>query len=549
MYRSTGLLCPKQRPAPNPRSDLGKLSPIDDVISESLHVPLQRFANTRHRWTFEERAVLCVLYRWFVSADLVEEQTISPRDISKVFLEYLNEDPYYRGRPLRMSYQAVRSQLYEICAEGENSQAWCAVFSKPDFLDECGQWEATRKDLVAIAESIGINLVRRTADIAASILSGTGTLKKRLRNKPRPERSDTPESYMTWLEDESEIEIRTSSKRRRLQLITPPTSPESGRLSRLQKPELFSYHPATFHTPTRSDILRAKWAGLVGWRFFDDDSYGFNSPNGFLAGYFIHNKNHDLEFPDTQTELFQKTVYTHLLPEPKPSAWISVWKNMLPSLHRCLRSAKNANIAFIDLDYIGRCQQGLHHAQDAIAKTAMYGRELKSGYKYRYNGKGEFIVWREIKKEAILTTVSREALDSYLALHTDLQNILRLDSVRECDNARAWYKLISQDQAPLDSTTGEHIGNFLAFTGLPRSFLDVFAVKMACNWRLQQQNVDHGVELYLNGVRAGFAAYKMETGHNHTAQSRQESDEAADTFMERRKRIEFTLGNVGRGLA
>ena len=545
MYRSTGLWFSKQRPAPNPVSDLGKLCPIDDVISEPPHVPLQRFANARHKWTFEERAILCVLYRWFVSADLVEEQTLSTRDLAKVFHDYLNEDPYYRGRPLRMSYQAVRSQLYEICAEGENHQAWREIFVKTSFLDEFGRWEATRQDLMAGAKLVGVSLLRRTVDFEVPKLSEASTTRKRLHHK----RLDTPESYVTWFDDESEVEVLTSSKSRSAQLITPPITPEARRLNRPQQPKPLLCHPAPWETAIQDYALRPKGVGLVGWRFFDDDSNGLNSRHGFLAGRFVHDNDQFLELPCPNTEDFRQTVTTHLLPEAKPSPWISVWKKMLPSLHRCLRSTKNAHIAFIDVDYIRRHQQGLYHAKDAIKQTKIYGRMLDAGYKYRYNGSGEFIVWRKIDREAILTTISREVLDKYLASHPDLRDILRLDGVRKCENARAWYKLINQAQEPLNAVTGELVGHFLAFTGLPQNYLDVFAVKMAYTWKFQQRNVDHGIESYLNGVRAGFATYKMETGNDHAVQPKQELDEAVDTFMERRKRIEFTLGNVGRGLA
>ena len=545
MRRFAGLSCKIQRLST--ASDGVRLSDNPDPASKHLHPPLQRFSKPRHSWTYEDRVVLCILYRWFVSADLVEEQTLSSRDMGKVWREYVKDYPCHNGRLLEISDAAIQTQLYHICVEAENNQAWCEVFVRTSFLDEHRRWQATRQDLEACASLIGVNLLPRTVDSGTPKLSEGSTPRRRLHSKYQTVRSETPESYVTWSNDDSEIEEFNASNSRFVQLITPPISPETGGVNRSQQPEPFLYHPPSITTAIQEDYnLRPKGVGLVGWRFFDDDSNGLNSSNGFLAGRFIHD-DHDLEPPHPNTEDFRQTVVTHLLPEPRPSPWISVWKNMLPSLHRCLRSTRNAHIAFINVDYIRTHQQGLYHAKDAIKQTTMYGQMLDAGYRYRYNGKGEFVVWRKINREAILTTISREMLDDYLVSHPDLRDVLRLEGVRKCESASAWYKLIDRDQEPLNAVTGALIGHFLAFTGLPRNYLDAFAAKMAYTWRFQQRNIGDGIAFYLNGVRAGFAAYEMEIGNNCTAQPTQELDEAVDAFMERRKRIEFTLGITGRG--
>ena len=84
--------------------------------------------------------------------------------MARIIRDYVKNSTCHRGRLFEMPDRAIRAQLYDILVEIENNQAWSEVFSKPDFLDDVGHWEATRQDRGADANPTGIDLGKRTVD-------------------------------------------------------------------------------------------------------------------------------------------------------------------------------------------------------------------------------------------------------------------------------------------------------------------------------------------------------------------------------------------------
>jgi hypothetical protein len=312
-----------------------------------------------HLWTIEEQAILCVLERWLISEKPVGQRLLSFRDIRRTFSAYFADTVRFHGEADEITNNAVAAQIYEIKKEREQNVAWREVFLETDFLDPLNEWAATKHELVATASLIGIVLLKRPfedkAIVFKEILSPGGAKRKRVHQ------------FRPWTNDEKPPGIYkrctfygllTPGTPKRAKLDNNDTSPlarkggkASGTLALPQTwpftapPESAIGDSGSLHVPQRFLPTpeasprkgRVKWAkrGIrrlndqndILFRYWDSNSQGINTPDGFLAGAYI---GRDLDsslptVPNLLSEEFLIPAEPHLLRKHEATPFISVY--------------------------------------------------------------------------------------------------------------------------------------------------------------------------------------------------------------------------------
>ena len=129
----------------------------------------------------------------------------------------------------------------------------------------------------------------------------------------------------------------------------------------------------------------------------------------------------------------------------------------------------------------------------------------------------------------------------------------RLDSIERSLGASEYRRLLRQSQLPLSRASGKIVGDFLAFTGLPQSFVDFAALKIARSWYFLGLRNSQRRGAYLRGVYAGYS-FAVETRDDifqirrtfiQSITASLEARETHDTFQARRAFIESTMASSG----
>lgn len=319
--------------------------------------PLPR--HSVHRWTIEEQAILCAMDRWLVSETPVGQRLLSYRDMRRTFCAYFADTIRFQGETREMTNNSIAAQLYEIKNEREHNVAWTEVFLNTDFSDPLNEWAVTRDDLIATASLIGIVLLRRPFEDKAAVFKETsspaGTKRKRVHQ------------YRPWTNDEEPTGTHsmgtthglvTPGTPKRVKLNNNDTSPlarkgrkASGTLALPQMwpftapPESAIGDSGSLHVPQRflptpeasprrgrvkgakRGIRRVNDQNDLLFRYWDSNSQGINTPDGFVAGAYSER---DLgrsipTVPSLLSEEYLIPAEPHLLRKHEATPFISVY--------------------------------------------------------------------------------------------------------------------------------------------------------------------------------------------------------------------------------
>lgn len=297
--------------------------------------------------------------RWLISETPVGQRLLSYRDMRRTFCAYFADTIRFQGETREMTNNSIAAQLYEIKNERERNVAWTEVFLKTDFSDPLNEWAVTRDDLIATASLIGIVLLKKPFEDKAAVFkeasSPAGTKRKRVHQ------------YRPWTNDEEPAGIYSmgttyglltpgTSKRVKLDIhdLSPlvrkgvkasrkSTSPQMRQFTapqgsaaeysgKLAEPRLFPPTPEA--SPRRGPV---KWAkrGIrrvsdqndMLFRYWDSNSQGINTPDGFLAGAYSER---DLgssipTVPSLLSEVYLVPAEPHLLRKHEATPFISVY--------------------------------------------------------------------------------------------------------------------------------------------------------------------------------------------------------------------------------
>ena len=463
--------------------------------------------------------MLCVLDRWFVSKDCGHEQKLSVRDMARIFRTYFQDTIKVQGRPHDISDLAVSAQLREISEKGLMHEAWQEVFLNTEFSGIDSDWAVTKQELLDTASSIGITLELKSSEDRDSILAKAAygvSPRKRRRQEHKPARYSSDESEQS---DQMMGDNLPKTPHHRCSTIsslkTPPITP-GNTANGLNTPPAT---PSTTRISTVSNIESSSAVnisefgepgyGTIGYRFWDDRSQGFNTPGTFRAGALINlSLDEILVHPaDFNSESFQQSAHIHLTRVQEPTNFVSVWRRLLPALHRGLRSNANANIAFIDLSHINANQplgRRLFSATDVLKKLRANN---KLPPRFKYNGCVEWLVYNYIEDLAIVASFSIAALRVYLQARPELEKFLRLEGVERAKSSVSYNRYIEKTALPLNPAAGCSIGHFLAFTGLPRRYLENVALDIARVWRFRDRKIESQTQSYLEKVHTGYLEF------------------------------------------
>lgn len=167
-------------------------------------------------------------------------------------------------------------------------------------------------------------------------------------------------------------------------------------------------------------------------RFWDAQSFGTNSPNGFEAARFQWTNSRPP--PPTSIELRIEDVENHVADYPIASPFVSVSNNLLWVLRKALKETSkrkgDSKITLIDADVITASQHitRVFHLPPYFAELRKH--KVFNDGKWRYGGIHEYMVWREIPQEAIIATFKLQDLLDAANQHPVLQRILREHIVR-----------------------------------------------------------------------------------------------------------------------
>ena len=502
----------------------------------------------RHTWSLEQRAALCVLKRWF---------SPSFKEIHFVFNAHYASSINEQNPGHKIGRNALLAQLHHMEDQGEDNEAWRSVVLETEFGDPRGCYENTRQDLEATATEIGIALVRGWEDKQrVSTRSGRGRLSKTRKRK----RGGSVEGVLGFVVDYSEEEEPCRRPKRRYGLLTPPTSPrKSGQATQThqtpkRKPQAGGpsidkcAKPLRTRSilPGREDYNHRFIPPDLGFRFWDNNSHGINTAEGFRAGAFVNCHRNIPSPPNRNSQVFRDQTNIHLQPLPEPSSYISVWQGILPAFHRGLRSSANAHVAIINLRAVYDQQlsgiPGLYPAADAI-------NQLKMVIKGNYRGIGDWLVWGEIKRAAVVACFTVDDFRRFIHSMPQIIPTLRLNEIEASTCADEYQRRLRKSQLPISRASGKIVGRFLAFTSLPKSFVNFAARKVALSWQFLGLDNAQRYKAYLDGVYDGFDlrlatmdnALHIVPNHTSSITASAEGREPGDAFEVRRAAIQFII--------
>ncbi|KAK5009488.1 hypothetical protein LTR28_000804 [Elasticomyces elasticus] len=363
-------------------------NPIDkytDFTSAIQSTPRAR--NVRNSWTVEQRTILCLLRR-FTGNDW--------DDVTKVFNRHFQTE-------LRVS--PLRAQYYELCGQKIN-EGWRAVFLESASSDGGARWESELAELRHTAKAIGIELAFN-GGVGVSVTATVAV------GRPTPEKRTS---------DQAKLGTKSSPKPKKVKSLTdvlslaPPTIPE-----RLLPTEEGRRNSAPKH-------------GLL-YRFYDENSHGFNSPTGFRAGAFANMKG-TLPRPLSITEpyLTSPCAENHLNVNDSPSPFISV-TNSLVWIIRQMRKSRgqetNPRFAVIDAAIVAE-DDGIYHVP-LFHKGLCFQKVFDNGA-WRCHGTHDWLVWAHIPQRAILHTVDMKDLLGLVAADRSVRDLVRLQSLTSRDS-------------------------------------------------------------------------------------------------------------------
>jgi len=335
----------------------------------------------RHNWTREQEETLSVLNRWY---------KISGPDLVEVFNAQFTAE--IRGPDLDSKLtKAILSKWYSLKRQGENSDAYSAVWLETNFIDEKG-WRNTRDDLEETARRIGKPLIRRLCENKELLFRKATRETESPKKRKRWEKCGGELDFGPPSNDEIDQTLRTSKKKYKL-----PTLPETPRRTLTAprpSPLRTSLHKRTcsqattlsrdddgldFETSSES-MSRTR----VLFRFYDNKSGGLNTSKGICAGAFKNNSRKVPPPADRNSKKFRNEATKHFKRVREPTPFISLYSSLKPALHRGLRSNAEASVAVIDRHAVSKSQpSGVYLAAKVINELG-----LRRG-NYRYRGRSE----------------------------------------------------------------------------------------------------------------------------------------------------------------
>ncbi|KAF3920547.1 hypothetical protein ABW20_dc0109703 [Dactylellina cionopaga] len=435
--------------------------------SEASNIPDPLVFNT-HTWTQAELISLYVIRRWYKN---------KPAGIRNV----LN-----RCFGISSSSGAYTMQFDEFRKLGKdrNSKIFKEVFIDTQFHDPDAKWEKVKEELGEAAEGAGVILLGREKD-EQEFIEAYETIKKQqdqlqMRESLSGFRYAAPVSPLHPQEDSSDSEFETELQN------TPSKLPTK---SKKRKFANVGGHSRTSRKNSRPQSLTQD----ILFRYWDDESFGYNSPHLIRAGLFRDISQQVPEPPEMDDPEFQKHAANHINRKKIPTPVIStsnslMWVLRKAALSRRWFGATNPRIAVIDPAYLKRT----FRVSDFIAKLCQNHDMIDAAH--RYGGYYNILVWGEITKAAVVNIVDYLDLLRAATVPRHIHIHFRMDIVSRLKIKSAIYGMkfavtcVEELQRALDDFADIVLGNTPRI-GIKEKFVRNIGIDWSLDTRQENQNV------------------------------------------------------------
>ncbi len=488
-----------------------------DLSNQNSIIPIKALVN--RKWTLEQKFVLCILVRWYMD---------SWNDKAMIF------NAYFQGAADRpFPENVLRSMWHELAYKRHGNGIMEIIWQDTAWSLSSSAWAAARAALEDIASERGLTLQKRTREESeitgskahkATPSSPGNTKRKRCvlpvrcsspENEaslmfPQVRRSclnnifETPiKSRIRLSEAEGDDDLTHESVRRRMFVNDPISTYTDLNGTRIVTPPCSSQKDKSL-----KGCNGASNSPRLAYRAANSSSQGLNSPMGLRAGRY---KKSDIipPSPSPQSPAYRNDARSHISSVPTGStSFISVTRNLLRAFHHGFKTASDSSIYVIDLHEVER----LHSEHRCLFGSVQSVKSLQLESPNGYSGSGEYVIWGEVKRDAI---VSCQAITQILSnmLNGGRGDPFYMDVISSSKYSTSARNQIKNTHTPLTPNTGKAVGNFIRALRIPRKYLDEAVYSIITDWCFDaaRDGTWHKNQVFMRGVREGFRGDTVET--------------------------------------
>ncbi|KAI9809779.1 MAG: hypothetical protein M1825_000212 [Sarcosagium campestre] len=245
------------------------------------------------------------------------------------------------------------------------------------------------------------------------------------------------------------------------------------------------------------------------FRVWDESSFGANSEKGFRAGLDMEGKQAALP-PPIFDAAFTQAVDKHLDEVKEASPFISVTQKPLRALHLAFKRRKMGRpgndgskrvstnkpmIAVIDLHCVSGSTMTTNRVYPARPLAAFLGIE-------HYKGGSEWLVWRQIRQDAIVRAWSIDSLERFLGNDGQPLGLAAINAAESPAQIRAFLRV---EQVCITPIVARAIGKLASLIASDLTHLDAVVLAIIKDWGFSWEGADQDalVENLMDGVRRG----------------------------------------------
>ncbi|KAH7127027.1 hypothetical protein B0J11DRAFT_579445 [Dendryphion nanum] len=423
-----------------------------------------------HKWSSDDRELLCIIYRWFDSSDAT--------DIPKLF-NYITA----YSLPLKRIQAQFKNH---ICLYGSAIPEFDRVFKKTSFEDPEGNFSAIRHIIMAQASEMNLELISRKKDMEFTS------------EKAAYAKSDrTRAAYKSKVRRASQTNVSEQASSNSSSSSSLPLLNLGGRPLTINLSLSDSIVDSENQSPTTNHHLA--------FRVWDANSKTKYTETGFISGL-LSAWNGPLPEPISPTDpsnAFMILSNSHLsvLGNDTGSCFVSTTTSLIQALTYA-SSMNDPRIAIINLDHQSlKTPNKKHHAASILSWLKSNGQANWA----RYKGTAEYLVWGNIEQAAILrhfpiSELLHLAATDILCFES-IQPILRFDEngvliPRKKPRTRVVAQMLKEKQLLLDSDTANTMGKLAGKFGLGDSTLShikEFVKVIIDGWSISAQAINYNM--------------------------------------------------------
>lgn len=446
-----------------------------------------KYRRPQHRWTQEERLVLCCARRFF---------DLKYNEIAKIFSHIYATKIRAEGFPDGLPTRTLTTQWEDMRRRGHKD--WRAVHYDVSFDQGPSIYHHLMQIIRNACYVLQIGLVARARDLVQTP-----------QGRPIIPLSHTPRISS----DNSIIEIIGASFQNTIlhspiidqdpHIASIPSSqtPQASQASEATPTNIISKLPAPTEVVSRirsfalgsmkKQPTRPSQVPSILWRFSNDDSMGINHRSGYIANAFL-NEIGNIPTPDERAEEFPTWLEIHVRPRKIPSPFISTSTDPLVAIHRALTRDQNAFVSIIDSTQIE--SQNVFYMRDLMKQYNIY----TPGYR----GAKEYVVWGTICRPAIVSSIRADDFIQIANSHSDIKAAFQLDTITASPNCKSQlHNRLALKTFESDFEVGKTVGKFLRIIRLQPAYLEDVSKSLNTSW---SWTVSDDVTDFIRGVKNGF---------------------------------------------